>query len=151
MLFRYINPQFTAALIEERKTKIEAYKGRLVAMANGLQLAADHYRDLDPAKAALFQAEAGKFAAQVPGANELLDTRRHGCFRDHGVLDVAKQEIEKGFGGPITYETLATLVTVAQIAAGHDEEPVGSETIRKDLSNFLTRNSNWNPAGNSNP
>jgi hypothetical protein len=76
--------------------------------------------------------------------DELLDTKRHGRFRDHGILDYAKREMEKSLG-PVSYESLARLVNAAMAADGQDDPDGGfsGETIRKALDNLHERNKYW--------
>ena len=100
---------------------------------------------------AVVQREAGSFAAEAARADELLDVKRHGRIRDHGILYCAKQEIEKGLDGPITYESLANLITAAQLAAGMYDEPASAQSVRQNLDGFLTRNPLWDPIAISNP
>lgn len=147
MLRRYVDPEFTKALSAERKARVGAYRANLVKAIDGLEAAAALYRHRDAEKAASFESEAAKLRAELPGADELLDTQRHGKVRDHGILDCAKKEIEKTLG-PITNRTLANLVNAAIEAHGIYQEPVDEDMIRRNLANFRERNVNWDPTGN---
>jgi hypothetical protein len=151
MIRRYVDRRFTEALCNDRTTRVGAFRATAVEAIDGLEAAANLYRHCEPGTAAFFHLKAAELIAKKQGADELLDTKRHGRFRDHGILYVARQELEKKLG-PVTYETLANLINAGLRADGHDDEdkPVNAQQVRMNLDNFLARNPNW-PTANSTP
>ena len=145
MLRRYANPDFTKYLAEGRKARLERLRAEHVKAVDGLEAAANLYRRSEPETAALMHERAAQLQARIPQIDELLDVKRHGRFRDHGILDVTRQEIEKAVG-PITDRTLANLTNAAFLAHGIYQEPVTEEMIRRNLANLRVRNPNWNPS-----
>jgi hypothetical protein len=150
IMHRYVAPSFTAMLYEDRKKRIGSLRVELVKAINGLEAAGNLYRHREPETAAFFDQKATELQSQLQAADVLLDVRRHGRFRDHGILDSARSVLERRLG-PMTYSTLANLVNAALQADGQsvDGPSVDEETIRKDLRNFLARNPTWDLAGNS--
>ena len=151
MIRRYVDRGFTEALYKDRKTRIGAYQTKILKAIDGLEAAALLFRHREPETAAFFHLKAAALISEKYGADELLDTKRHGRFQDHGILYVAKQELEKHLG-PVTYETLANLINAGLRAEGLDDEEkaVTAQQVRMNLDNFLARNPNW-PTANSTP
>jgi hypothetical protein len=151
MIRRYVDRSFTEALYNDRRTRVGSYRTNVVKAIDGLESAANLYRHREPEMAAIFHSKAAELIAEKQGADELLDTKRHGRFQDHGILHVAQQELKKKLG-PITYETLANLINAGLRADGQDDEdkPVTAQQVRMNLDNFLARNPNWRTA-NSTP
>jgi len=144
MLRRYVDPDFTEWLSADRKARMEARRASIVKAADGLEAAANLYRQSEPQTAAFLHGKAAELQAQLPRVDELLDTKRHGRFRDHGILDVARQEMEK-FLGPMTWETLANLVNAAHVAHGQEDAPIETaQSLRQNLEKFGERNPYWN-------
>jgi hypothetical protein len=145
MMRRYVDPDFTEWLASERKTRLEARRAEIVKAVDGLQSAANLYRQQEPETAALMHTKATELQEQLPRVDELLDTKRHGRFQDQGILLEAKAEMEKTLG-PVTYETLANTVNAAQIAHGQsdDDGRLDAQAVRMRIKNFLDRNPNWN-------
>jgi hypothetical protein len=150
MMHRYVDRRFTEALYNDRRTRVGAYRTNVVKAIDGLESAANLYRPREPETAAIFDLKAAELIAVKQGADELLEVKRHGRFQDHGILYVARQELEKTLG-PVTYETLANLINAGLRADGQDDKdkPVTAQQVRMNLDNFLARNLNW-PTANSN-
>jgi hypothetical protein len=152
MMRRYVSPEFREAMDEDRRKRMERRREELVKAIDGLESAANLYRPHEPETAALFQIKAAELIGQKERVDQLLDTKRHGRFRDEGILDIAKQEMEKHVG-PVTYETLANLVNAGFEADGQETDEgatVNAESLRRNLANFRSRNPNWNrTTGNS--
>jgi hypothetical protein len=147
----YVSPELTERLYEERKASVGAYRAKLVQAIDGFEAAALLYRHRDSARAAGWLKDAAELQAQVPGTDELLDVKRHGRHRDHGILYSARQTMEKALG-PISYETLANLINASAEAQGIHQEPATGEMVRKNLENYLDRNKSWDGSqGNSDP
>jgi hypothetical protein len=149
LLRTYVDPEFRSKQDAERRTKMEARRAELVKAIDGLEAAANLCRHRDPERAAAYHIDAAAFQAELAGVDELLDLKRHGRFRDHGILYSARQVMERALG-PVTYDTLANLITAAQLALGQeDAPPVDAQSLRMALSNFTERNQNWDPTANS--
>jgi hypothetical protein len=151
MIRRYVDKRFTKALYNDRTARVGAFRRNAVKAIDGLEAAANLYRHCEPGTAAFFHVKAAELIAMKQGADELLDTKRHGRFQDHAILDVVRRELEKKLG-PVTYETLAHLINAGLRADGRDDEdkPVTAQQVRMNLDNFLARNPNW-PTANSSP
>jgi hypothetical protein len=158
MTRRYVDSEFTEWLQADRKARIGAYRANVVKAIEGFEAGANLYRLREPETAALLDAKVAELRGVLAGADELLNVKAHGRFRDHGILYCMRLELEKALG-PVTNATLANLINTAQ---GLDDEAQGlgdeavkladAEEVRKNLDNFLTRNQNWDPpTGNSNP
>src|SRR2546429_435791 len=151
MMKSYVDKGLTKELAAERKARVGAYRSELVKAVDGLEAAAKLHRHRDPARAAAWQSDAAEFEAELPRADELLDTKRHGRERDHGILDSIRQVLGKRVG-PVTLVTLANLVNAGLEADGQDDgDPVTEDDVRKALKHFLDRNPNWDPTGNKDP
>jgi hypothetical protein len=156
VLRTYVDPGVRRELDADRKARVGVYRARLVEAIGGLEAAAALYRHRDPEKAAFFQVEAAKLQPELQGADELLDVKKHGRFRDHGILYSARQIVEKALGEPVSYETLANLVNAADRALLNQDEDamdeatadtqrkeVTANTLRVEMDNFLKRVPNW--------
>jgi hypothetical protein len=151
MVRRYNDSAFTDKLYAERKAWLSAYREDLTKAIEGFEAGTRIYREREPATAGFLQAKAAELQGVLPGADDLLDVKQHGRYRDHGILYCMRLEMEKILG-PVTNETLANVINAAQELDDHAAEPVDADTIRKNLANFLERNPNWDLSqGNSNP
>jgi hypothetical protein len=152
MTRRYMDSEFTEWLKADREKTVGSYRAEVERAIEGFEAGAKLYRHREPATAALLDAKAAELRGVLAGAHELLGVNRHGRLRDHGILCVMRQELEKALGAPVTNETLANLISAAQRLDDKAAEPVDAQTVRKNLENFLARNPNWNPSkGNSDP
>lgn len=148
---RYVDRKFTEALYNDRTRRVGAIRTTAARAIDGLEAAASLYRHCEPETAAFFHLKAAELIQKMQGAEELLDTKRHGRFHDHAILYVARQELETKLG-PVTYETLANLINAGLRADGQNDKdkPVTAQQVRMNLDNFLARNPNW-PTVNSTP
>jgi len=142
MLRRYVDSDFTRWLSADRRVRLGTYRAWLVEAIGGLEAAAKLYRHRDSMRAAAWLSDAAELQAELLRVDELLDTQRHGKVRDHGILDVARQEMEKTLGS-ITDKTLANLVSAAFEAHGIYQEPMTEEMVQRNLANYRQRNVNW--------
>ena len=151
MFKSYVDPAVSERLYRERKEWIERYRAKAVVAIDGFQAAADLYRHREPQTAAFCHEKATELMVDLAASGELFDVRRHGRFRDHGILYSIRQALEKKLG-PITWETTANLVNAAQRAlanqneetlsaeAADAQEEVTADKLRMDLTRFLERN-----------
>jgi hypothetical protein len=152
MLWSYVEKDFTKGLNEERRAKIGPYWQQVVGARDGFEKGMALWRVRYPDRAALLAQWAQELRAEEQGAETLMDTKRHGRERDHGILYSIRQVLEKRVG-PVTNVTLANLVNAGLEASGQAEadKPVTEDDIRKNLRNFLDRNPAWNATGNKDP
>ena len=152
MIWSYVDKRFTKAENEDRQRRVGAYWATLGAGIAGLDALAALEKIRNPERAAMFEKLAAEYRKQEEGAETLLDTKRHGRERDHGILDSIRQTLENHLG-PVSNKTLANLVNAGLEASGQDEadNPVTEDDIRKSLKNFYDRNPAWNATGNKTP
>jgi hypothetical protein len=149
MIWSYVEKDFTKGLNEERRTKVGNYWSQVVSAIDGFEKGAAIYRSRHPERAALLAEWAQELRSEEQGAETLLDTKRHGRERDHGILYSIRQTLESRLGA-VTNKTLANLVNAGLEASGQAEadDPVTEDEIRKNLRNFLDRNPAWDATGN---
>jgi len=150
ILRAYVDPEFRKRWDEDRKAMMEVRRAALVKAVDGLQAGADLVRQRDPEKAKGYHIDATNFLSELAGVDELLNVKRHGRFLDHSILLYARQMMEPALG-KVSYESLANLVTAAQLAMGQDDAaPVDAQSLRMNIENFVARNPTW-PTANSDP
>jgi len=152
MMWSYVEKEFTRELNEERRARVGTYWASVVTAIAGLEAAAALKKARDPQRAAKWLEDAQEFRSEQQGAEKLLDTKRHGRERDHGILYSIRQTLEAHLG-PISNKTLANLVNAGLQAAGQDEadNPVTEDDVRMTLKNFLDRNPDWDATANKAP
>jgi hypothetical protein len=141
MVRRYIDPAFTEAMILDRRNKIGPLRDRMIVAVNGLQEAVTFFQH-EPLTVAFFYQKAAELVYAVEGSNELLDTNRHGRYRDHSILIEMRRELERLLKAHVTYRTLANLLEMGYRASGK-EVIVDPVTLRKEIDNFRIRNPLW--------
>jgi hypothetical protein len=145
-----VDPECRKKFDAERVARMKVRRAALVKAIDGLEAAANLCRHQDPEQAKADHVRATNFMSELAGVDELINVRRHGRFADYSILLDARQVIEKALG-PVTYETLANLVTATQLALGQDDAPVATaQSLRMNIENFLKRNPHW-PTANSDP
>jgi len=152
MVWSYIEKEFTKGLNEERRAKVGVRWANIALAINGLEALSALPDICTPQRAPMLEEIRQELRRKEQGAEILLDTKRHGRERDHGILYSIRQTLEAHLG-PISNKTLANLVNAGLQAAGQDEadNPVTEDDVRMTLKNFLDRNPNWDATANKAP
>jgi hypothetical protein len=111
----------------------------------GLNIAASLYLEKgDQATSEYLNARATELSKVLGRWKEAFATKPHGRDRDHSFLLVCHSSLETELGQPITYATLANLVSAGYKADGSPpEKPITEEHIRKNLTNFKRNVPHW--------
>jgi hypothetical protein len=141
----YVDKNCTNWWYRDIKVRGAEKKRQLEQAIAGLNIAASLYLEKgDQATAAYLNTRAIELS-QVPGRwKEAFATKPHGRDLDHSFLLSCQSFLETELGHPVTYVTLANLVTAGYEADGSPlEVPITEEQIRKNLTNFKRNVPHW--------